>query len=154
MLGLDIPDTCRTLLAKYEGVAEEDVLAKEILFPLMRYKTYEKFEDAVDQAVANLEMEGAGHNSAIWTYDSKKVEYAALRFPVSRLQHNQHPFGIDNGMPTTSTLGCGAWGNNSISENLEWYHLYQTTRVSEKLEHKRKWQDGDWDCFDICPTFC
>ena len=34
---------------------------------------------------------------------------------------------------------------------VEWYHLMNTTRVSVTLPHKRLWQEGDWDRFDICP---
>ena len=151
MLGITVPETCKTLLTKYAGCAGDDVLSKEILFPLVRYVTYEKFEDTIAAAVANLEQEGAGHNSCIWTHDDNKIEYAAQLLPVSRFQINQTPFGINNGMPTTSTLGCGTWGNNSISENLEWYHLMNTTRVSVSLKNRRTWKDGDWDRLDECP---
>lgn len=151
MIGLDVPENCKTLLCKYSGCAKDDVLSKEILFPFVRYVTYTDFKATVAAAVANLEMEGAGHNSCIWTNDAEKVEYAANLLPVSRFQVNQTPFGINNGMPTTSTLGCGTWGNNSISENLAWYHLMNTTRVSVTLPNRRTWQDGDWDDFSECP---
>ncbi len=151
MLGIAVPETCKTLITKYSGSAEDDVLSREILFPLVRYVTYDKFEDTVAAAVANLEMEGAGHNSCIWTHNQDKIEYAANLLPVSRFQINQTPFGINNGMPTTSTLGCGTWGNNSISENLAWYHLMNTTRVSVTLKNRRTWKDGDWDDFGECP---
>ncbi|WP_312279787.1 aldehyde dehydrogenase family protein [Oscillibacter sp.] len=151
MLGIAVPETCKTLMTKYSGSAEDDVLSREILFPLVRYVTYDKFEDTVAAAVANLEMEGAGHNSCIWTHNQDKIEYAANLLPVSRFQINQTPFGINNGMPTTSTLGCGTWGNNSISENLAWYHLMNTTRVSVTLKNRRTWKDGDWDDFGECP---
>ena len=152
MIGVEVPADRKTLLCKYTGCAEDDVLAKEILFPFVRYVTYTDFKATVAAAVANLEMEGAGHNSAIWTNDQEKIEYAAHLLPVSRFQINQTPFGINNGMPTTTTLGCGSWGNNSISENLEWYHLMNTTRVSVTLPNKRLWKDGDWDLFDECPV--
>ena len=152
MIGVEVPADRKTLLCKYTGCAEDDVLSKEILFPFVRYVTYTDFKATVAAAVANLEMEGAGHNSAIWTNDQEKIEYAAHLLPVSRFQINQTPFGINNGMPTTTTLGCGSWGNNSISENLEWYHLMNTTRVSVTLPNKRLWKDGDWDLFDECPV--
>ena len=152
MIGIDVPEDRRILLCKYSGCAQDDVLSKEILFPLARYVTYTDFRDTVAAAVANLEQEGAGHNSCIWTYDEEKIEYAAHMLPVSRFQVNQTPAGIHNGLPSTSTLGCGTWGNNSISENLEWYHLMNTTRVTVTLPNKRGWKDGDWDCFEVCPV--
>lgn len=152
MVGLEVPENCKTLLCKYSGCAEDDVLSKEILFPFVRYVTYTDFKATVAAAVANLEMEGAGHNSCIWTHDPEKAEYAANMLPVSRFQINQTPFGINNGMPTSTTVGCGTWGNNSISENLAWYHLMNTTRVTETLPNKRLWKDGDWDDFSECPV--
>lgn len=152
MIGVEVPEHCRVLMCKYTGCAEDDVLSKEILFPFVRYITYTDFKETVAKAVANLEMEGAGHNSAIWTHDQEKIEYAAHLLPVSRFQVNQTPSGINNGMPTTPTLGCGTWGHNSISENLAWYHLMNTTRVTVTLPNKRVWQEGDWDRFDECPV--
>ena len=152
MIGVDVPEDRRILLCKYAGCAHDDVLSKEILFPFARYVTYTDFKATVAAAVANLEQEGAGHNSCIWTDDPEKVEYAANLLPVSRFQVNQTPAGINNGMPSTPTLGCGTWGNNSISENLAWYHLMNTTRVTVTLPNKRTWQEGDWDRYDICPV--
>ena len=147
-----MPEDRQVLLTKVVGQAQDDVLCKECLFPLMRYRTYETFEEAVDAACANLYMEGAGHNSSIWTNDEANIEYASMRMPVSRLQVNQVPLGKNNGMPPTTTLGCGYWSGNSISENFEWYHLYQTTRVSTELPNKRLFKPEDWDDFGICPV--
>lgn len=151
-IGIEVPEDCQVLLTKVVGQAQDDVLCKECLFPLMRYRTYETFEEAVDAACANLYMEGAGHNSSIWTNDEANIEYASMRMPVSRLQVNQVPLGKNNGMPPTTTLGCGYWSGNSISENFEWYHLYQTTRVSTELPNKRLFKPEDWDDFGICPV--
>ena len=152
MIGVEVPEDRRILLCKYTGCAQDDVLSKEILFPLARYVTYTDFKATVAAAVANLEQEGACHNSCIWTHDEEKIEYAAHMLPVSRFQVNQTPAGINNGLPSTPTLGCGTWGNNSISEKLEWYHLMNTTRVTVTLPNKRLWKDGDWDRFDECPV--
>jgi succinate-semialdehyde dehydrogenase len=37
---------------------------------------------------------------------------------------------FDNGLNPTATLGCGSWGNNSISENLWWKHLVNIARIA------------------------
>ena len=39
----------------------------------------------------------------------------------------------ENGMPMTMTLGCGTWGNNSVSHNVNWKDLINITHVSRKL---------------------
>ncbi len=76
------------------------------MFPLARYVTYTDFRDTVAAAVANLEQEGAGHNSCIWTYDEEKIEYAAHMLPVSRFQVNQTPAGITTDCPARRRLGA------------------------------------------------
>ena len=128
-IGIEVPEDRQVLLTKVVGQAQDDVLCKECLFPLMRYRTYETFEEAVDAACANLYMEGAGHNSSIWTNDEANIEYASMRMPVSRLQVNQVPLGKNNGMPPTTTLGCGTWGNNSFAGNLNYEQFINITRV-------------------------
>ena len=35
-----------------------------------------------------------------------------------------------NGLNPTNTLGCGSWGHNSISENLNYTHLMNVSRVA------------------------
>jgi succinate-semialdehyde dehydrogenase len=36
---------------------------------------------------------------------------------------------LQNGFAPTTTLGCGSWGNNSISENLDYKHLINIHRI-------------------------
>ncbi|MGD8113714.1 MAG: aldehyde dehydrogenase family protein, partial [Sphaerochaetaceae bacterium] len=40
----------------------------------------------------------------------------------------------ENGMPVTATLGCGSWGGNSISENVNHRFFYNVTWVSKKIK--------------------
>ena len=86
-------------------------------------------------AKSNLEWEGIGHTSALYTNDEEKAHYAAAILPVSRLVVNQ-PAGAAsggnfiNGLHPTMSLGCGSWGNNSISDNLEYKHLMNTTKLA------------------------
>ena len=35
----------------------------------------------------------------------------------------------------TTTLGCGSWGNNSISENLTYKHLLNISRIARMSPH-------------------
>ena len=41
-----------------------------------------------------------------------------------------------NGLTPTNTLGCGSWGNNSISENLSYFHLINISRIADVLEDR------------------
>ena len=37
--------------------------------------------------------------------------------------------GWSYGFAPTTTLGCGSWGNNSISENLNYTHLINVSQI-------------------------
>lgn len=148
MAGIDISKTARVLLVKNQAWGDQDLLCREILCPIMRYTTYEVFEDAVDRAIANLKVEGAGHSSSIWSHDEKHIEYAARRIPVGRFHINQPTAGYNNGVTKTITVGCGTWGGGFPSENLTYRHLLNKTRVSVELPKVKSFFDASWDDFE------
>ncbi len=146
--GVEIPEEAKVLLIKNPAKGEEDDLCREILCPIMRYTTYDgdNFQEAIDIAVANLEAEGAGHSSAIWSKNDDKIMQAGLQIPVGRFHVEQNSGGSpQNGIPPTTTIGCGTWGGNSISENLQWYHLYQKTKITTVIPDKRPMTGNDWE---------
>lgn len=145
MIGMEIPAQAGVICMKNQAKGDEDVLCKEILCPVIRYTTYKKFEEAVEIAVANLEKEGAGHSSSIWSNNREHIEAAADVIPVGRFHVNQATIGMGNGTPNTVTIGCGSWGNNSISENLQYYHLMNKTRITMPLDNLREFKETDWD---------
>ena len=148
MCGLNIPETAKIMLVKNQAWGEAEVLCREILFPIVRYTVYEKFEDAVDRAVANLEVEGAGHTSTLWTTNDDHVEYAAKRIPVGRFHINQPTMGGRIPIITSITIGCGTWVGNSVSENLTFRHLLNKTRVTREISGTQPWYCTDWDNFE------
>ena len=100
---------------------------------------YDQWEEAVEIARANLEMEGMGHSVVIHSNTAEHIEYVPTRINVSRYAVNQvggTALGgaMDNGLNPTTTLGCGTWGNNSISENLYFHNLMNVSRISYKVK--------------------
>ena len=62
------------------------------------------------------------------------IKYAGEHLTVSRLIVNQTSStgaggSLMNGFSPTTTLGCGSWGNNSISENLNYTHLINVSQI-------------------------
>ena len=134
--GITIPEGTRMLLALACGPGRADILSREKMCPVVAGYTYKTFKEAVDIAALNLEEEGKGHSVAIHSNDRARLGYAAERLPVSRLLVNQicatmNGGSFFNGFTPTTTLGCGSWGNNSISENLDFTHLMNITRIGE-----------------------
>jgi len=126
--GIDIPETIRIILLKADGAGTKDVLAKEKLCPVVAILPYRTFDEAVAQAKANLLVEGAGHSAALHSNNEEHIRLMGLALPISRLVVNQASAltaggSLTNGFAPTTTLGCGSWGGNSISENLDYKHL-------------------------------
>jgi succinate-semialdehyde dehydrogenase len=134
-IGLDIPSNTRILLVKARGAGREHLLCKEKLNPVLQYYTYEKFESALEIAKTNLLMEGAGHTATVFTNNETTARLVGEKLPVGRVVVNQigaaaSGGSLINGLNPTMSLGCGSWGNNSISENLTYRHLMNVTKVA------------------------
>lgn len=135
LLGLEIPEDTQLLLFKSLGMTRENPLRREKLCPVVQFFPYDTYEEGIDNAKSNLLWEGQGHTSVVYTNDEAKAEYAGETLPVSRLLVNQ-PAGAAsggnfiNGLHPTMSLGCGSWGNNSISDNLTYRHMMNTTKLA------------------------
>jgi len=142
LAGIEIPETVKTILLKVKGSGTADVLAKEKLTPVVAIFPYDTFEEAVAGAKANLIVEGAGHTAAIHSNDEAHIHTMGLALPISRLVVNQPAStsaggGLNNGFAPTTTLGCGSWGGNSISENLDFKHLMNVSRIGRIIPGKK-----------------
>ena len=141
MAGIKVPDSARLILLPADGSGTEDVLAKEKLCPVIAIVPYSTFENAVAMAKANLLVEGAGHSAALHSNDEENIQMAGIELPISRLVVNQPSSttaggSLTNGFAPTTTLGCGSWGGNSISENLDYKHLMNVSRIGKVIVDK------------------
>ncbi|MDR0519380.1 MAG: aldehyde dehydrogenase family protein [Clostridiales Family XIII bacterium] len=137
-----IPADTRVIAVFADGAGAADRLSGEKMCPVISLYPYETFDEAVAIAKANLEYEGKGHSVSLHTGDEAHIEYAGTHLPVSRILVNQccatnAGGSFYNGLAPTNTLGCGSWGNNSISENLTYKHLINISRVATRLPDDR-----------------
>jgi succinate-semialdehyde dehydrogenase len=146
--GIDVPETVRVILLRADGAGTKDVLAKEKLCPVVAILPYRTFDEAVAQAKANLLVEGAGHSAALHSQNEEHIRRMGLALPISRLVVNQASAltaggSLTNGFAPTTTLGCGSWGGNSISENLDYKHLMNVSRIGKLITQKRVPTDAE-----------
>ncbi len=133
MAGIEIADDAKIILIR-SNATEQDILRKEKMCPVMVAFEYDEFDEAIAIAQFNLNIEGKGHTCAIHSNDDAHIRQAGIELPVSRLVVNEPSSltaggSLQNGFVPTSTLGCGSWGNNSISENLNYTHLINVHRI-------------------------
>jgi succinate-semialdehyde dehydrogenase len=148
MAGIDVPASARIILLPAKGAGKTDVLAKEKLCPVVAILPYKTFQEAVADAKANLLVEGAGHSAALHSNDEQHIRDAGLELPISRLVINQASSltaggSLTNGFAPTTTLGCGSWGGNSISENLDYKHLMNVSRIGKVITNKKVPSDDE-----------
>lgn len=139
LAGVRVPETTKVIALPVEKIGYEEVLCGEKMCPVLAVIAYEGgFENGVEIARQNLLYQGVGHSAVVHTHDAAKAEYAGVTLPVSRLLVNQPGIfaanpALCNGFNPTTTLGCGSWGNNSISENLTYEHLINISRIGTML---------------------
>lgn len=142
LAGIRLPEGTRVIVVEADGTAETDVLGKEKMAPVLSAYAYDNFPEAVEIARRNLEIEGKGHSVSIHSSNTKNIEYAGEELCVSRVVINQTCAtsaggSYLNGLTPTNTLGCGSWGHNSISENLDYKHLMNVSRVAYLMTGNR-----------------
>jgi len=132
---IKVPEEARIIVVEADGFGEADILSKEKMCPVLSIYGYDNFEEGVEIARANLETEGKGHSISIHSNNKERIEYAGTQLCVSRFVINQvcassAGGSFFNGLAPTNTLGCGSWGHNSISENLDYKHLINVSRIA------------------------
>ena len=147
-MGLAIPAGTKLIILKADGCGKGHLLSKEKMCPVMSAYEFDTWEEGVAIAKANLLVEGAGHSVSIQSNNKEHITYAGLHLPVSRVLVNQicatmNGGAFTNALSPTTTLGCGSWGNNSVSENLTYYHLMNVSRIAYEMKDWKQPSDEE-----------
>ena len=117
-----VPPTARVLVARETGVGPGYPYSNEKLGLILAYYVEDSEEAVLRRCVEILEWEGAGHTFAIHTEDADAAKRFAAAVPASRVLVNT-PAALGGIGATTClfpalTLGCGAVGGSSSSNNI------------------------------------
>ena len=124
-----------------EGVGKEHFFSSEKLTTLLTLFKYEgEFQNALDMMQAIFNVGGKGHSCGIYSWDDDHINRLGMCAPVSRIMVRQpnnrgNSGSAWNGMPPTSSMGCGTWGGNIVSENITLKHYMNTTWVARPLPY-------------------
>ncbi len=130
--------SCRFLMVEETGSGKDFPFSGEKLAPVLTLYRAADFDRACVQSRAILDYQGAGHSIGIHTQNNDHVLRLGLEMPVCRVIVNQgHAFAtggnFDNGLPFSLSMGCGTWGRNNISDNLNYRHYLNITRISRTI---------------------
>ncbi|MEE3651059.1 MULTISPECIES: acylating sulfoacetaldehyde dehydrogenase [unclassified Brenneria] len=128
----------RFLLVEEQGIGPAFPFSGEKLSPVLTLYQVKDFHHACETVQAIYRWQGAGHSVGLHTRDNNEALQAGLLLPASRVIVNQaHCFAtggnFNNGLPFTLTLGCGTWGKNHFSDNLNYRHFFNLVRVSSPI---------------------
>jgi sulfoacetaldehyde dehydrogenase len=105
------------------------------------------FDAAVARANEILAFQGRGHSVGLHTGDMARARRLAEQADVVRVLINQaHTFGngggFDNGLNFTLSMGCGTWGGNSITDNLNYTHFLNITHLVTTIPEDRPGEEA------------
>ncbi|MFN9735978.1 MAG: bifunctional acetaldehyde-CoA/alcohol dehydrogenase [Microcystis sp.] len=141
--GIYVPEDTRLLIGEVENIGLEEPFSYEKLSPILAMYRAKDFEDGVKKAEKLVLFAGRGHTAVLYTSPSNRehikrfednVETARVLINTPSSQGaigDIYNFRLDPSL----TLGCGTWGGNSISENVEPSHLLNIKTVAERREN-------------------
>jgi len=137
--GFEIPQDRKFIMVEGEGIGKEYKFSGEKLTTLLALYRYEgDFENALKTMDEIYKVGGRGHSCGIYSHNDEHIEALALRAPVTRImvrqpQSKANAGSSENGMPMTSSMGCGVWGGNQVSDNIGLKYYMQTTHVARPI---------------------
>ena len=137
--GFEIPADRKFIMVESEGIGPQFKFSGEKLTTLLTVYRYEgEFENALKMMDEIYKVGGRGHSCGIYSWNDDHINRLALRAPVTRImvrqpQSKANAGSAENGMAMTSSMGCGTWGGNQVSENIALKHYMNYTWVAKPI---------------------
>ena len=144
--------SAKFFMVEEQGYGPTAPFSGEKLSPILTVWKVADF-DAAKALITNVyAYQGAGHSVGLHSAQGGEIveSRAALlaqQLPVARIIVNQaHAIAtggsFENGLPFSLSMGCGTWGKNNFSENMNYRHYLNITRVVRPIpEHVPKVED-------------
>jgi sulfoacetaldehyde dehydrogenase len=140
--GITLPPGRTFLIVPETNIGKEHLFSTEKLGIVLAIFKYSGFDQALEMVGRIFETGGRGHSCGIYSFNDAHIHRLALAAPVSRImvrqiQSRANAGTFTNGMPMTSSMGCGTWGGNITNENISLRHYMNVTWVSRPLPEDR-----------------
>ena len=140
--GIALPDGKTFFIVPERHIGKQHPFSGEKLGVVLAAFKYDGFDQALDMVRQIFDVGGKGHSCGIYSFDDDHIHRLALVAPVSRImvrqiQSSSNAGTFTNGMPMTSSMGCGTWGGNITNENISLKHYMNVTWVSRPIAEDR-----------------
>lgn len=136
----------RFFMVEETGFGPDAPFSGEKLSPILTVWRAPDFQSAKELIAHVYSFQGAGHSVGLHTASSGAVmedraDDLASHLPVARIIVNQaHAIAtggsFENGLPFSLSMGCGTWGKNNFSDNMNYRHYLNTTRIVRPIAEK------------------
>lgn len=134
MAGFPVPYGTKILVAREQEAGPSRPYSMEKLCPVLAFYVMDSEEAVLKKCIEILDHEGSGHTFAMHCQEEAVVRRFAAKIPVSRLLVNTPAalggIGSSTGLFPALTLGCGAVGGSSSSNNISPLDLINVRRVA------------------------
>lgn len=136
--GISVPEGTKILMVEGAEDIEGDFFSQEKLSPVLTIFKCKNFADGYEKLVRLTDNCGTGHSCGLHSFNQEYIDFLGQNMKSSRIVVNQPQAAANggaffNGMPSTTSLGCGSWGGNITTENIYYKHFLNVTWVSEYL---------------------
>jgi acyl-CoA reductase-like NAD-dependent aldehyde dehydrogenase len=140
--GIALPEGKTFFIVPETEIGASHPFSTEKLGVVLAVFRYDGFDQALDMVRRIFDTGGRGHSCGIYSFDDDHIHRLALVAPVSRIMVRQvqsasNAGTFTNGMPMTSSMGCGVWGGNITNENIALKHYMNVTWVSRPIPEDR-----------------
>ena len=153
MAGFPVPRGTKILVAREQEAGPTRLYSMEKLCPVLAFFVMDNEDAILQKAVEVLTHEGAGHTFAMHAGDRDVIARFAKAIPVSRFLVNTPAalggIGATTGLFPALTLGCGAVGGSSSSNNISPMDLINIRRVAWGKEQEAHQVQVDKDLVEL-----
>ena len=141
--GIRLPEGKTFILCEEDNIGPEYPWCSEKLGPIIGVFKYSgTFDKAIERLQQIYKVGGIGHSCGIYSFNDGHIHQLAMAMPVSRMmvrqpQSKANSGSFTNGMPMTSSMGCGTWGGNITNENVSLKHYMNVTWVARPIPEDR-----------------
>ncbi|MGA7781881.1 MAG: aldehyde dehydrogenase family protein [Paraburkholderia sp.] len=129
------------LMVEETGHGTDYPFSGEKLAPVLTVYRAAAFDAAAEIVRGIYGYMGAGHSVSLHSSEVCQAEQLGTALPVARVIVNQaHCLAtggnFDNGLPFSLSMGCGTWGRNNFSGNLNFHHYLNITRIAYPITER------------------
>jgi len=142
LAGFTVPGSTKVLVAREQEAGPSRPYSMEKLCPVLAFYVMDSEDAVLNKCIEILDHEGSGHTFSMHCNDETVVRKFAAKIPVSRLLVNTPSalggIGASTGLFPALTLGCGAVGGSSSSNNISPLDLINLRRVAWGVGEKKE----------------